>query len=105
MITITSFENKTIVIRGKPVLLDKDLAKLFGITAGSLNLGVKRNEERFTSEFVFRLTPLEYEKLMRNQVVRPKKKFAGLPLVYTWQGACMVSSVLNNRIAICVHMQ
>ena len=56
--------NKIYLIRGQKVMLDRDLAELYGVTTGNLNLAVKRNRKRFPGDFIFQLTKEEYETLI-----------------------------------------
>lgn len=99
-------ENKIYLIRGKKVMLDSDLAHLYGVETKVLNQAVKRNIERFPLDFMFQLVKEEYE-VLRSQFVTLKqgqhKKY--LPLVFTEQGIAMLSSVLNSKRAIQVNIQ
>ena len=61
----TQIEQTILVIRGHRVMLDADLAKLYGVTARTLNEAVKRNEDRFPSDFMFQMTRIEAETLIR----------------------------------------
>ena len=56
--------NKIYLIRGQKVMIDKDLAELYGVTTGNLNLAVRRNKKRFPEDFIFQLTKEEYEVLI-----------------------------------------
>lgn len=88
-------------IRGKAVILDSDLAHIYGVQTKSLNLAVKRNRGKFPSDFMFRLTRQENEAL-RFQIETSKMKRGGrryLPYVFTEQGALMASNVLNSIAA------
>ena len=98
--------NKIFLIRGKKVMLDKDLARLYGVTTGNLNKAVKRNRERFPEDFMFRLTKKEanslrfqFGSLKRGQ--HPKY----LPYAFTDYGILMLSSVLKSEQAIQVNIQ
>ncbi len=85
-------------IRGEKVILDSDLAKLYGVTTSRLNEQVKRNLERFPSDFVFRLTRTEFENLI-SQIATSSSGYGGrrkLPLVFTEHGAIMAANVLNS---------
>jgi hypothetical protein len=95
-------ESRIVFIRGVRVLLDSDLAELYGVTAKRLNEQVKRNAERFPRDFMFRLTAAEYEAL-RSQFATSKKARGGrryLPFVFTEHGAIMAASVLNSDRAV-----
>ena len=96
---------RILLIRGHRVMLDKDLAGLYGVTTGNLNKAVKRNIERFPEDFMFRLSKQEHDSL-RFQFGSLKKgehsKY--LPNVFTEQGVAMLSSVLNSKRAIQVNI-
>lgn len=100
-------ENKIFLIRGKKVMLDKDLAALYGVETKVLNQAVKRNIERFPDEFMFRLSQQENSELLRSQFVTLEKgrysKY--LSYVFTEYGVAMLSSVLNSEKAIQVNIQ
>ena len=99
--------NKIYLIPGQKVMLDSDLAKLYGIVTKNLNKAVKRNASRFPEDFMFQLTNEEYESL-RFQIGTSKKGRGGirfLPFVFTEQGVAMLSSVLNSETAVQVNIQ
>jgi len=99
--------NKIHVIREQKVLLDRDLAELYGVETKVLNQAVKRNIVRFPSDFMFELTQQEYESL-RSQIVTLNKRGTHskyLPNVFTEQGVAMLSSVLRSPQAIQVNIQ
>jgi phage regulator Rha-like protein len=92
-------------IRGQKVLLDSDLAELYGVETKNLNKAVKRNVERFPADFMFQLTPEEFRSL-RFQFGTSKAR-GGLryrPYAFTEQGIAMLSSVLNSERAIKVNI-
>lgn len=100
-------ENKIYFIRGRKVMLDHDLAKLYGLLIKRLNEQVKRNLERFPADFMFQLSKEETEAL-RSQFAISKKGRGGrryLPYVFTQEGVAMLSSVLHSRRAIAVNIQ
>ena len=99
-------ENKIYCIRGKKVMLDKDLAELYGVKTKVLNQAVKRNIERFPEYFMFQLTKEEAE-ILRSQFVTLKQgeHLKYLPYVFTEQGVAMLSSILNSKRAIRVNIQ
>ena len=100
--------NKIYLIRGQKVMLDKDLAELYGVTTGNLNLAVKRNKKRFPSDFIFQLTKEEFEALILQNAISKKQSRGGtrkLPYAFTEQRVSMLSGVLNSEIAIQVHIQ
>jgi hypothetical protein len=92
-------------IRGQKVLLDSDLAALYGVPIKSLNQAVKRKSERFPADFMFRLSADEMRSL-RSQIVTLKRgrhrKY--LPYAFTEQGVAMLSSVLNSERAVKVNI-
>lgn len=108
LIPLEKIENKVILIRGQKVMLDRDLAELYGVETKVLNQGVKRNRERFPDDFMFQLTRMEAEYLVAGDVVPLRSQFVTsnrggrryLPYVFTEQGVAMLSSVLKSKRAI-----
>jgi len=102
VIPIERIASRIYLIRGQKVMLDSDLAELYGVTTKALNQGVSRNTDRFPDDFSFRLTWDEYHAL-RSQIVtlnpargqHPKYP----PRVFTEQGVAMLSSVLRSKRA------
>jgi hypothetical protein len=97
-----SIEYQIFLVRGQKVLLDADLAALYGVEVKALNQAVKRNEERFPPDFVFQLTAEENEAL-RSQTVTSKISRGGrryAPYAFTEHGAIMAASVLNSQRAV-----
>ena len=93
-------------IRGEKVMLDSDLARLYGVEARAVNQAVARNRKRFPADFMFQLTPEEYEPL-RSQIVTSKKGRGGRrfrPYAFTEQGVAMLSSVLRSSRAVEVNI-
>jgi ORF6N domain len=91
-----------LVVRGHKVLLDEDLAALYGVQTRRLNEQVRRNLERFPEDFMFQLTDAEYAALI-SQIATSKPGRGGrrkLPLAFTEHGAIMAASVLNTARAI-----
>jgi len=88
-------------IRGQKVILDSDLAAIYGVPTKALNQAVKRNLKRFPADFVFQLTPSESEGL-RSQFVTSSSHGGrrGSPYAFTEQGAIMAASVLNSQQAV-----
>lgn len=83
------------------------MASLYGVTTGRLNEQVKRNAERFPSDFAFRLTNQEFTDLI-SQFAIPRSSYGGrrnLPLVFTEHGAIMAANVLNNKRAVAASVQ
>jgi len=94
-------------IRGQKIMLDRDLAGLYGVELRALNQAVKRNIERFPVDFMFQLSPSEWD-FLRSQFVIANfnySKVRFLPHVFTEQGVAMLSSVLNSPKAINVNIQ
>lgn len=98
--------SKIYVIRGKKVMLDRDLALLYEVGTKVLNQAVKRNMARFPEDFMFQMNDEEFETL-RSQFVTAKndKKARFLPFCFTEQGVTMLSCVLNSSKAIAVNIQ
>lgn len=99
--------NKIYIIRNQKVMLDSDLAELYGVETKVLNQSIKRNIDRFPEDFMFQLTESEWESL-RSQFVTSKIGRGGrtyLPNVFTEHGVLMLSSVLNSQQAIQVNIQ
>jgi len=88
---------KILEIRGKKVMLDKDLARLYGVSTKALNQAVKRNTGRFPDDFMFRLTEYEKKELVTKcDQFNKMKHSSSLPCVFTELGIAMLSSVLNS---------
>jgi hypothetical protein len=119
---ITTIEARIHLVRGHKVILDRDLAELYGVSTKALNQAVKRNNERFPDEFLFRLTQEEVNSLrsqivtlnpsdsqgvgtdvLRSQIVTSKETRGGrrnLPYAFTEHGALMAANVLRSPRAI-----
>ena len=108
LVSEETIENKILLLRGKKVMLDKDLAELYGVLTKNLNKAVKRNIERFPSDFIFQLNLTE-AKHTRFQIGTLEKgkgsNIKYLPYAFTEQGIAMLSSVLNSPRAIQVNIQ
>ncbi len=101
-----TIENKILLLRGKKVMLDSDLAMLYKVETKQLKRAVNRNIERFPDDFMFKLTREEYHALRCHFGTLEKGKHAKyLPYVFTEQGVAMLSSVLNSKRAILVNIQ
>jgi len=99
--SISIIENKIILIRNKKVILDKDLAELYGVETRALNQAVKRNKERFPEDFVFQLTKVESHTLVSQNVIPSKRSLGGsFPYVFTEHGALMAANVIKSSTAI-----
>jgi hypothetical protein len=100
-------EKAILLIRGQKVMLDSDLADLYGVTTSRLNEQVKRNQDRFPDDFMFRLTPKEFKNLI-SQSATSSSKWGGrrkLPLAFTEHGAVMAANVLNSPVAVAASIQ
>jgi hypothetical protein len=99
--------NKIILLRDQKVLVDRDLADLYGVETRVLNQAVKRNIKRFPDDFMFQMTSEEMN-IWKSQIVISDNDRMGLrkpPFVFTEQGVAMLSSVLNSDTAILVNIQ
>lgn len=106
IIPIERIAEKIYLIRDEKVMLDSDLAELYGITTGNLNKAVKRNIRRFPDDFMFQLSPEEYESL-KFQIGIANEGRGGRripPYVFTEQGVAMLSSVLHTDRAIDINV-
>ena len=93
--------NRILLIRGKKVMIDRDLAELYGVTTKRLNEQVKRNTNRFPEDFMFQLTLEEKNEVVANCDHLKQLKFSHtLPLAFTEHGAVMLACVLNSKRAI-----
>ena len=100
--------NKIYFIRGQKVMIDRDLAQLYGVETKQLKRQVNRNLDRFPKDFMFELTKAEFE-IWRSQFgtsnSADKMGLRYAPFVFTEQGVAMLSSVLNSKKAISVNIQ
>jgi ORF6N domain-containing protein len=102
MVRVEQIGSRILLVRGHKVMLDSDLAGLYGVTTKRLNEQVTRNRERFPADFMFQLTPGETKRL-RSQIATSKRGRGGRryrPYAFTEHGAIMAASVLNSRRAI-----
>jgi len=98
--------SKILVLRGKQVMLDRDLAELYQVETKVFNQAVKRNSERFPDDFMFQLSEKEYENL-RSQIVTSNKGRGGrryMPYAFTEEGIYMLATVLNSKVAVQTNM-
>ncbi|HEY9343137.1 MAG TPA: ORF6N domain-containing protein, partial [Hanamia sp.] len=94
------------LIRGQKVMLDRDLAEMYGVEVRVLNQAVKRNATRFPEDFMFQLSKEENDFIRSQIVILEKGKHTKyLPYAFTEQGVAMLSSVLNSETAIQVNIQ
>jgi len=106
VVVIDKIAAKILEIRGKKVMLDSDLALLYGVQTKRLNEQVKRNKKRFPEDFMFQLSLKEKEEVVANCDHLKFLRFSPhLPLAFTEQGVAMLSSVLNSDRAVQVNIQ
>jgi len=98
-------QNKIYTIRGLQVMLDVDLAVLYGVETKVLNQAVKRNIERFPNSFRFQLTENEFDNLRSQFVTSSWGGIRYLPYVFTEQGVSMLSAVLRSETAVKISIQ
>jgi len=109
LIPLEAIERRIFVLRGHRIMLDRDLAELYGVDTKALNQAVKRNADRFPSDFMFRLTSTEARAILslRSQNVTLKRgehsKYA--PYVFTEHGAVMLANVLKSKSAVKASIQ
>jgi phage regulator Rha-like protein len=105
--TLLGIQDMIHEIRGQKVMLDRDLAELYGVELKALNQAVKRNIKRFPSDFMFKLTRREWN-ILRSQFATANgniSKVRFLPYVFTEHGVLMLSNVLNSTKAINMSIQ
>ncbi len=105
LVPVERIESKIYLIRGQKVMLDKDLAELYGVATKALVQAIKRNIERFPEDFMVKLSGPEYE-ILRSQIVTSSwggRRYR--PYVFTEQGVAMLSSVLKSKRAARVNVQ
>ena len=98
-------ERSILIIRGERVMLDADLAELYGVETRALVQAVKRNTERFPPDFAFELTPEEFNALRSQFVISKRGGRRYLPYAFTEQGVAMLSSVLRSARAVQVNIE
>ncbi len=100
-----NIERSILMIRGVKVILDADLAALYGVSTKALNQAIKRNKERFPSDFMFRLTVAEKDEVVTNCDHLRRLKFSPvLPIAFTEHGAIMAATILNSARPIKVSL-
>ncbi|MCL5022045.1 MAG: ORF6N domain-containing protein [Nitrospirae bacterium] len=109
LIPVEMIERKILLIRGEKVMLDADIAELYGVTTKRLNEQIRRNSDRFPEDFAFQLTAEEWQgiksrgDLNRSQIATGSQKHRDprfLPWVFTEHGAIMAATVLNSKQAV-----
>jgi len=96
-------ESRIFQVRGRKVMLDKDLAALYNVETKQLTRQIRRNIERFPEDFMFRLTKEEFLRCQNDTSKRGGRRY--LPYVFTEQGVAMLSSVLHSRRAVLANIQ
>ena len=98
-------KSKILTFRGIQVMLDRDLAELYGVETRTLNQAVKRNAARFPQDFMFQLNNTERAELITNcDKFKKLRHYPSNPYVFTEQGVAMLSSVLSSKRAVEVNM-
>jgi len=97
--------SRILTVRGVQVMLDRDLAELYGVTTGALNQAVKRNMNRFPERFMFQLDKAESENLKSQFVISSWGGSRARPYAFTEQGVAMLSSVLRSETAVLVSIR
>ena len=104
--TLKKIQRRIFIIRDKKVILDSDIAELYEVEVKKLNQAVKRNIKRFPHDFMFRLTKIEFAKVVTNCDHLQTLKFRSTtPYAFTEQGVAMLAAVLNSQKAIDVNIQ
>src|SRR6185437_7034788 len=93
-------EEKILLIRGQRVMLDADLAAMYGVTTKQLNQQFKRNQERFPRDFAFVLTSQEVAQMRSQIVTSSRRNLRRSPVVFTEHGDLMLGNILNSKTAI-----
>ncbi|MDP6569788.1 MAG: ORF6N domain-containing protein [Candidatus Marinimicrobia bacterium] len=104
MLPIVNISSKILLIRGKKVMLDRDLAKLYGVDTSRLNEQVSRNIDRFPEDFMFRLNREEFKLLKSHFATSSWGGTRKPPRIFTEQGVAMLSGVLRSKRAIEVNI-
>lgn len=101
IVKVGKIQQRILLVRGEKVIIDADLAEAYGVTTKALNQAIRRNADRFPSDFMFRLTKEEKQEVVTNCDHLQKLKFSPVnPRAFTEHGAIMAASVLNSQKAI-----
>ncbi|MFY9620934.1 MAG: ORF6N domain-containing protein [Pyrinomonadaceae bacterium] len=92
------------IIRGQKVILDRDLAQIYGVEIRTLNQAVRRNIDRFPADFMFQLSAHEYKSLRSQTVISKRGGRRYLPFAFTEHGAVMAATVLNSKRAVAMSL-
>jgi hypothetical protein len=107
LVPAPAIEKRILVVRERQVMLDEDLAELYGVETGALTRAVRRNAERFPDDFMFQLTRDEWAALRSQSGIssegRGGRRYA--PYVFTEQGVAMLSGVLRSKRAVAVNLE
>jgi hypothetical protein len=104
LIPVERIENKILVLRDQKVMMDRDLAELYGVQTSHLNQAVTRNLDRFPPDFMFTLSNEEFDILMSQFGISSWGGTRKLPRAFTEQGVAMLSSVLRSKRAVQVNI-
>ena len=106
LLPVERIERSILFLRGQKVMLDSDLAEVYGVTTKRLNEQVKRNRERFPEDFMFQVTTEEKSEVVANYDHLQSLKYPpNLPYAFTEHGAIMLASVLNSVVAVRASLQ
>jgi len=100
ILPLETIERRILLIRGQKVMIDADLAELYQVTTGNLNLAVRRNRTRFPEDFMFQLTKEEFENLRLQIAISRWGGRRYPPYAFTEHGVAMLSSVLQSQRAV-----
>lgn len=103
-LSVANISSKILWIRSEKILLDRELALLYGVEVKVMNQSVRRNIERFPSDFMFQLSKKEFQNLKSQFVTSSWGGIRKMPLAFTEQGVAMLSSILNSKRAIQVNI-
>ncbi len=107
LVAALAIEKRIVVVGGRPVMVDEDLAELYGVETGALTRAVRRNKERFPEDFMFQLGDREWAALRSQSGIsnqgRGGRRYA--PYVFTEQGVAMLSGVLRSERAVAVNIE
>ncbi len=104
LVPIALIRERILIVRGTKVLLDRDLAALYGVETRALNQAVKRNAHRFPADFMFTLSRSEIERISQSVTSSAGLKFSKQVRAFTEQGVAMLSSVVNSERAVKVNI-
>lgn len=98
--TVRRIEEMIFLIRDQRVMLDSDLARIYGVTTKQLNQQFRRNRERFPDDFAFVLTNQELAQMRSQNVTSSRRNFRRAPIAFTEHGALMLGNILNSKTAM-----